>query len=203
MAFLISPQDLVTINRTQLCKKSLKKNLQELAKALPNAALYFFDESRFGTHSKLGFGWFEKGTRPRVNVKLGFQNFYVYGAVNPTEGSHISLFLPKVNTKCMNIFLAEMSTQLAEGHAILVLDGARWHRSKHLQVPANITLLFLPPYSPELNPIERLWNYIKRHTIKNHVYESLDALITCISNFLCSIPNNTISSICNAEYLFN
>lgn len=70
----------------------------------PQKALYFFDESRFGTHSKIGHGWFEKGSRTGVKVKLGFENFYVYSAINPVFGDDFSLILPYVNTECLNLF---------------------------------------------------------------------------------------------------
>ncbi len=75
----------------------------------PEKEVFFFDESRFGTHSKLGHGWFKKGIRTQVKVKIGRQNFYVYSAVNPKTGEGVRLFAPNVNTDCMNIFLEQMS----------------------------------------------------------------------------------------------
>ena len=114
------------------------------------------DEARFGTHSKLGHGWFPTGIRSRVDVKLGFKNFYVYGAVEPSSGDGFSLILPKVNTECMNLFLQEMANTYKEEKILLVMDGAGWHKSVKLIVPVNIKIIYLPPYSPELNPVERL-----------------------------------------------
>ncbi len=129
--------------------------------------IYFFDESRFGTHSKIGHGWFKKGKRTAVKIKLGFKNFYVYTAAHAKNGNEFSLILPKLNTQCMNIFLDKFSTQTKGETSTIVMDGAAWHKSKGLVVPNNIQILLLPPYSPELNPVERLWLYIKNKLIKN------------------------------------
>ncbi len=116
----------------------------------------FFDESRFGTKSKTGLGWFKKGTKTQVKVKLGFQNFYLYSAVNPDSGKNFTLLLPSVNTDCMNIFLEKLSSKKKED-LILIMDNAGWHKSKSLIIPKNIQIVFLPSYCPELNPVKRLW----------------------------------------------
>ena len=146
--------------------KRLKKNLASVVQSKPNAKLYFFDEARFGTHSKLGHSWFVKGSRTQVKVSLGFQNFYLYSAVSPQDGEDITFLMPKVNAECLNVFLTQVSLHLGEQEAILVLDGAGWHKAKDLNIPSNINLIFLPPYSPELNPVERLWAYIKSTLLK-------------------------------------
>jgi transposase len=163
--------------------------------------LYFFDESRFGTHSKIGHGWFKRGTRTEVKVKLGFKNFYLYSAVNPKSGESFSLTLPKVNTVCMNRFLEEMVEYIGSKQTIIIMDGAGWHKSKDLKIPSNIEIIYLPPYSPELNPVERLWSYIKQHTIKNKVYDCLDELENVVCNFITSLDAKNLSSICSASYL--
>ncbi|WP_425361859.1 IS630 family transposase [Candidatus Tisiphia endosymbiont of Mystacides longicornis] len=144
--------------------------------------MYFFDESRFGTHSKLGHGWFRKGIRTQVKIKIGFQNFYVYSAVNPITGDDFSLMMPNVNTMSLNMFLAEMSKHIGVQKAIVVMDCAGWHKSKDLVVPANIEILYLPPYSPELNPAERLWEHLKSETIKNKVYNTIEQLEIVVSS---------------------
>lgn len=118
--------------------------------------MFFFDESRFGTHSKASHGWFEKGKRTSIKVKLGFQNFYVYSAVNPISGESFTLKLPNVDTTCMNVFLEEMSKEIGENEAVIIMGGASWHKSKDLVIPKNIVIKIVPPYCPELNPVERL-----------------------------------------------
>jgi transposase len=181
--------------------KSLKKNLAQKIKEDSSAEILFFDEARFGTHSKLGHGWYPKGSRTAVKVKLGYKNFYAYGAANPWTGRHFSLLLPKVNTDCMNIFIQELIKDFGDKKIILVLDGAGWHKSKDLLIPDNITLVFLPPYSPELNPIERLWLHIKHHTIRNRVYNALSDLEDTVCEFIRSLNLEIVSSVCNVNYL--
>ena len=109
--------------------------------------------------------------------------------------------MPKVNTKWMNIFLENISKHLNNQTAIIVMDRASWHRSKYLKVPQNIKVILLPPYSPELNPVERLWRHIKHQTIRNKIYESLYELEMEVSIFLSKITNNDILSICKLNYL--
>jgi transposase len=91
-------------------QEEFKKNLNETISADPEKEVFFFDESRFGTHSKLGHGWFKKGTRTRVEVKIGRQNFYLYSAVNPKNGNDLSLVAPNVNTELYeHIFGADVT----------------------------------------------------------------------------------------------
>jgi hypothetical protein len=167
----------------------------------PNAKILFFDESRFGTHSKLGHGWFISGSRTQVKVKLGFDNFYLYSAVSSMDGFNFSLILPNVDTDCMNAYLAELSNTLVGEEIILVLDGAGWHRSISLEVPENITLMQLPAYSPELNPVERLWAYAKYHLIRNKIYTSLKSLNDEVCRFFSDLKDETVISICSCDYM--
>jgi transposase len=148
----------------------------------------------------LGYGWFPKGSRTPVNTKLGYENFYVYSATHANNGDHFSLILPLVNTVCMNVFLEQMAEYLGEKKAIVVMDQAAWHKSEMLTVPENITIIHLPPYSPELNPVERLWQYIKNNTIKNKVYSTLEELENVIYNFIKNLDISTIKSVCSVSY---
>ena len=165
--------------------------------------MYFFDESRFGTHSKLGHGWFRKGIRTQVKIKIGFQNFYVYSAVNPITGDDFSLMMPNVNTMSLNMFLAEMSKHIGDQKAIVVMDCAGCHKAKDLVVPANIEILYLPPYSPELNPAERLWEHLKSETIKNKVYNTIEQLEIVVSSSIKNLNTLLIQSICCMNHLLN
>ncbi|WP_425361661.1 IS630 family transposase [Candidatus Tisiphia endosymbiont of Mystacides longicornis] len=165
--------------------------------------MYFFDESRFGTHSKLGHGWFRKGIRTQVKIKIGFQNFYVYSAVNPITGDDFSLMMPNVNTMSLNMFLAEMSKHIGVQKAIVVMDCAGWHKAKDLVVPANIEILYLPPYSPELNPAERLWEHLKSEAIKNKVYNTIEQLEIVVSSSIKNLNTLLIQSICCMNHLLN
>lgn len=149
----------------------------------------------------MGLGWFVKGSRTPVKVKLGFKNFYVYGAICPNTGRHFELVLPQVNTECMNVFLEEMAKEVGDKQIIMVMDGAGWHKSKNLKFPVNFVIVYLPPYSPELNPIERLWLYIKQHNIKNRIYKTLTDLENNICEFINNISTNEVASICKVNYL--
>lgn len=86
--------------------------------------------------------------------------------------------MPYANTEAMNAHLAEISKHVAPGaHALLILDGAGWHSSGGLVVPANITLMPLPPYSPELNPVENIWQFLRQNHLANRVFESYEAIV--------------------------
>ena len=158
------------------------------------------DEARFGTHSKQGHGWFLTGRRSRVAVKLGFKNFYVYSSVEPKTGEVFSLILPKVNTELMNIYLQKMSTYYKGEQITLVMDGAGWHKSKKLNIPANITIIWLPPYCPELNQVERLWLYAKANVIRNKIYDSLDELEDKVCDFLNAMLADVVAQICAIDW---
>ena len=116
----------------------------------------------------------------RLAKDLGFASAYVFGAVCPSQGKVAAPIMPTCNTVAMNHHLGEISSQVAsDAHAVVILDGAGWHRSRSLVVPGNITLLELPPYSPELNPVERIWRYL-RHWLANSVFASLaDIMDAC------------------------
>ena len=136
-------------------------------------------------------------------VKLGFKNFYLYSAVEPQTGIDFTLQISHVNTACLNVYLDEFSKAFSQDKIILVMDGAGWHRSKDLQIPHNIEIVYLPPYSPELNPTERLWQHIKRHTIKNKVYAGLSALNNAVDAFLKNLTHPVLISICSANYVYS
>lgn len=110
-------------------------------------------DARIGQQGTLTRVWAKRGSRPRAPRDTGYEWTYLFGAVCPDRGAAAGLVLPFVNTTAMSAHLAEIARNVAPGsHAILVLDGAGWHSSKKLVVPENISLLTLPPYSPELNP---------------------------------------------------
>ena len=180
---------------------NLKKNIRiNIANQQPSKVL-FFDESRFGTHSKIGYGWFERGTRPAAKIKVGYKNFYLYSSVDVSNGSNFSLILPKVNTDNMNIFLSELSKQYSDDTLLIIMDSAGWHKSKALIIPSNIKLTFLPPYSPELNPVETLWLYIKKSILANKFYDTIESLEDALCQFIHSLSDEIVKQICKTSYL--
>ena len=133
--------------------------------------MWFQDEARIGQKNTLTRVWGQTGSRPAAPKDLGFASAYVFGAVCPSQGKAAVLIMPICNTAAMNHHLSEISSQVAaDAHAVVILDRAGWHRSQGLVVPGNITLLELPSYSPELNPVERIWHYLRSHWLANSVF---------------------------------
>lgn len=99
----------------------------------------------------------------------------------------------------MNVFLKKLSRKIKED-VILIMDGAGWHKSKNLVIPRNIQILLLPPYCPELNPIERLWRFIKDNTIKNKVFDTLLELENEVCKFIKNLKFDAVMSICKVNY---
>lgn len=116
------------------------------------------DEARFGRISDTRYCWAKKPTRPEVKGMLIYQYTYAYAAVSPQDGRMDSLVLPEVSGRCMQIFLDEVAQRYPGDNIVMMVDGAGWHKSNDLKLPENLRLLFLPPYSPELNPQEHLWD---------------------------------------------
>lgn len=124
--------------------------------------------------------WHYKGQRPRVTRQQQFESTYLYGAICPNTGQSVGLVLPYANSYCMKLHLQEISKAVPEGrHAVLVVDGALWHQESD-SLP-NVTILKLPPYSPELNPIEQVWQYVKQHWLSNRCFENYERIVeaTC------------------------
>ena len=107
------------------------------------------------------------------------------------------MILPQVNTGCMQLFLNEVSLRHPDEHIVIVIDGAGWHRSAALKVPANIYLLKLPPYAPELHPIEHVWDELREKFFHNRVFKSLDTLEAHLMMALKTLEDNpnTVASI--------
>lgn len=160
----------------------------------------FFDEGRFGTKSVLGRMYGRKGVRLVRRVRPGYRNFYVYSAVSPVDGDSFHLCLPWVNTAMMSLYLAELAKAFAGKKVWLVMDRAGWHVSKDLRVPANVRLIFLPPYSPELNPVERLWQWLRRHVCRNRLFESIEELSAALTRALRDLLPPFLASLCRCSY---
>jgi transposase len=139
--------------------------------------VYYQDEARFGQHGTITRVWAKVGTRPRAIRQTQYDSLYVWSAVCPETGDACGLITPKVNTDSMNAFLLQFSRELpADAHAVMVLDQAGWHTATALNIPANVTLVHLPPKSPELNPTENLWHYLRSHYWSNRLYKTWDDL---------------------------
>lgn len=156
--------------------------------------VWFQDEARVGQQGTLTYVWAERGSRPHALRDLGYEWAYVFGAVCAERGVGAALVLPYANTDAMNRHLAEISRSVAAGaHALLVCDGAGWHQTGgRLRVPDNITLLHLPPYSPELNPVENIWEYLRANKLSNSVFDTYNTIVDrcCAAwNWLTETPD--------------
>jgi len=164
--------------------------------------VFFMDEARFGQQGTLTKMWARKGSRPTAVKQTKYQWVYLYAAVEPKTGASTALVAPHVNTPTMNIFLKMASEDLGpDDHAVMIMDQAGWHVAKALVVPDNITILLLPPYSPELNPIENLWHWIKSHHTSNRAYDGYDHLMDAVTDAWRSLTKKRLRSVCKAPYL--
>jgi transposase len=169
--------------------------------AEPAHRLFFFDEGRFGLHTEHGRLWALQGIRPVAPTAIGYQNFYIYGAVSPVDGQIFSLFLPWANTEMMNLYLAHFSEAYPRHRVTLVLDRAAWHCSDTLHIPGNLELIHLPPYSPELNPAEKLWQWLRRHVTRNRLFSSDRQLEDALQTALRQQTDHQRKSLCRCSYL--
>jgi hypothetical protein len=147
--------------------------------------------------------WSKRGTRRRARRDHRFTWAYIFGAICPARGVGSALVLPTVNIDAMNKYLAEISKCVSAGAiALLIIDGAGWHRSPKLIIPDNIVLLILPPYAPELNPVENIWAYLRSNFLSHQVWQTYDAILdaSCAAwNALMQLPE-VIRSIGTREW---
>ena len=163
--------------------------------------IYCQDESRFGLFTRNGRAITAKGVKPVCPYQHKFENTYLFGAFSAINGNSFLLELPLCNTETFQIFLNEFSKENPTELKVMVLDNGAFHKSKSLVIPENIVLIFLPPYSPEINPAEKVWWLLKREfvckTFKNmgELKEYMDDSIRK------TISIKTIKSLCSFEYL--
>jgi hypothetical protein len=158
--------------------------------------LFVQDEARIGQQGTLTRVWARTGSRPTAVRQSEYEWVYLWAAVEPATGASVAMITPAVDTDLMNRFLAGLSSTLApDEHAVLVLDNAGWHVAKALAVPANVTLLPLPAYAPELNPVERLWAWLRSHCLANRVYADYDELLRETDRAWLTLDEPTIKSV--------
>ena len=169
-------------------------------------ALWFMDEARVGQKGRLCHRWWTRGRRPPGRCDRRFEWAYIFTAVEPATGADVTLVLPEATTTTMRLFLAEFAASLlANVHAVLVLDGAGRHGARALAVPPNITLVPLPPYSPELNPVERVWLYLRERFLSLRVFPRYSAIVdACCAawNRLVAEPGR-LRSLCDQPWIRN
>ena len=160
------------------------------------------DESRFGLHTLIGRLIAAYGVKPIGQWQWLFKAFWLYGAVEPATGESYFLQFSHVDTQCYQRFLDEFSKAYPDSLNILQVDNGRFHKGKNLIVPENIILLFQPPYCPELNPIERLWEHLKAD-LKWVSFKTLTQLQSKVDQLLAKLTPKLIASITGYSFILN
>lgn len=166
--------------------------------------LWVQDESRVGQQGSLTRVWAEKGTRPRIPRQQQFLYEYIYGAVCTKRQKAIGLVLPYADREGVQLLLNEIALETpSDRMAIVIMDGAGWHHCKELAIPNTVRLLFLPPYSPELNPIEQVWQYLKDKFLANRTFDSLDNILDACCEAWNAFANNPslISTLTTRDWI--
>jgi hypothetical protein len=167
--------------------------------------LMFQDEARFGRISDIRRSWCPKPYRPICQAMVTQEYTYAYAAASVTDGVLDSLILPHVNTDCMQVFLDEVAARHSKERIVMITDGAGWHNTASLTIPANMRLEKLPPYSPELNPVEHIWDELREKSFHNRVFKSIEALEDhlCESLRLMENDNQRVHSIVAWPWIIN
>ena len=165
----------------------------------------FADEARFGRMNRPQPCWAPAGVRPEVACQLIREYIYLYGAVSPTDGTCAFLILPASDTECFQIFLNSLARRFSRSYILLVIDGAGNHGSGELIIPGNVTLAFLPPYSPELNPHEHIGDEIRENLFQNYAAKSIDEVCDKLVHASLYIERNRkmVKSMTSFPYITN
>lgn len=165
-------------------KKSSKKISENIKEIIPERVslsavdIWFQDEARIGQQGTITRMWAPKGERPRVIRQQQFINAYIFGATCPAQGYAEAFVSPYANTQAMLVNLEQISKSVPKSrHAVVVLDGASWHTTKEIKTFENLSLLPLPAYSPELNPIEQVWQWMRNHHLSNRCFEDYQDIV--------------------------
>lgn len=165
--------------------------------------VWFQDEMRLGQKNPRTRRWARRGTRPRALADLRTQSAYLFGAICPELGAGAAVVMPRANTQAMQHQLDEIARCCEPGtHAVIVLDQAGWHTTGKLLLPENVSLLELPPKSPELNPAENVWQFLRQTKLSNRIFDDYDAVVTAACeawNSLIADPDR-IKSIASRKW---
>lgn len=181
---------------------STENDFKSELKDLP-IRLYFQDEGRFGRINTVQKCWCKKGVIPTVTQQIIREYSYAFSAVCPETGNICSLIMPHADSEAMNIFLKTLSEQQKDERIVLCMDKAGWHTTKQLEIPNNIILWFLPPYSPELNPVELIWRELRAKYFNNRTFKSMIELEKHLEYALVDFSKNkeSIKKLTKVNYL--
>ncbi len=165
--------------------------------------MFYQDEAAFGRISSPSKCWCKKGTRPSVPCHHVREYRYTYGAVEPNTGESHFIIAPYCNTDWMNEFLRSLSELYSEYKIVLICDGAAWHKSKNLKIPENMEIIHIPPYTPEMNPIEQIWREIRTVGFKNQCFKSLNAVVDRLCETIRNLSCDTVRSITHRDWMLS
>lgn len=202
-AFRGSPLGLDTRNNQIKSKRILKKFKIETILKIPghigleSVDVWFQDEARFGQQNTTTRLWAPTGSRPRAVRQQQFEYAYLFGSVCPSRGIGKALVVPWTNKNIMHLHLEQISKATEKGrHAVVVMDGAGWHTDDVADAFDNVSVIKIPPYSPELNPIEQVWSWMRQHCLANQAFKDYDDIVekvcTAWNRFLESSQRVTI-----------
>jgi len=165
--------------------------------------LFAQDESRFGLHLPRPRRLTAYGTKPIQVINPLYESYWLYATVEPCSGEALWWEFPRLDAECFTLFLEDFSRQYSESLNLMVLDQAPAHVAKRVQVPDNVVLIWLPPYSPELNPIERLWRDLKSRldVLAPQVQSSLDGWCDHVAGIVQRYRHSELASLTGYAYL--
>jgi putative transposase len=164
--------------------------------------LMFQDEAGFGRISKPGSCWITGKMRPVIAGQHVREYRYAFGAVDPRDGESFFMIMPKCNTDCTALFLQQLSEAYPDDYILLVMDNASWHGAKALVVPENIKLMKIPPYTPEMNPIEQIWKELRKG-FANKFFDTLNDVLRELEIQVANLSHETVKSITGREWILN
>lgn len=167
--------------------------------------LFCQDESRLGLKLPMSRRLTGFGVKPRQIANPLYEYYWLYAAVEPKTGEAFWLEMPRLDSLCFGVYLRELGKAYPESLNIVMLDSAPAHIAGDLVVPKNVALLFLPPYSPELNPVERLWQDLKARidTREANVRASLSGLKDYVAEIICAYTNEALAALTGYAYLID
>ncbi|MGT2826841.1 IS630 family transposase [Streptococcus himalayensis] len=187
----------------------IKSTFKKTRKRFKNSRRYqkvrlmYQDEAGFGRISKIGKSWVPKGVRPHVHSHYIREYRYCYGAVDAHTGESFFIIAGGCNTDWMNEFLRQLSQAYPNDYILLVMDNAVWHKSRTLEKPTNIGFEFIPPYTPEMNPIEQVWAEIRKRGFKNKAFKTLDDVINKLQEVIQCLHWSVLKPIVHRNWLFS
>jgi putative transposase len=181
--------------------EKFRRNKRNKHKQYNGVKLMFEDEAGFGRISDPAGCWAPPKNRPTVPSQRIRQYKTVYGAVSALDGDSIFLVLDKSDSENMNMFLKALAEKFPDDLILLCVDNASWHKSKKLNVPHNIQFFYLPPRTPEMNPIEIVWREIRKIGFKNKVFDSIAAVVEKFKEVVAGLTNEDIISITSRDWM--